>query len=117
MDELFTEKASQVLLLATEEAHKFKHQSIGTEHMLLGLVREQEGIAGKVLRGYDIDEEGVREEIVHLTGFGQMNTEDFNAPLPFSPRAKKVIMYATNEAHKLGVPLVGTEHLLLGLNL
>ena len=115
MDELFTEKASQVLLLATEEAHKFKHQSIGTEHMLLGLVREQEGIAGKVLRGYDIDEEGVREEIVHLTGFGQMNAEDFNAPLPFSPRAKKVIMYATNEAHKLGVPLVGTEHLLLGL--
>lgn len=116
MDELFTDKASRALVYATEEAHRFKHQSIGTEHILIGLIREQEGIAGKLLREYEVDEEDIREEIEQLTGYGSAkNASDPAAPLPFSPRAKKVIMYATNESQKLNVPLVGTEHILLGL--
>ena len=116
MDELFTEKANKALILATEEAHRFKHQSIGTEHVLLGLLREPEGIAGKILRDFDIDETHVREEIEHLTGYGTARplTHQF-APMPFSPRAKTVVMYATTESQKLGVYLVGTEHLLIGL--
>ena len=116
MDELFTEKASKALILATEEAHRFKHQSIGTEHILLGLLREPEGIAGKILRDFNIDETHVREEIEHLTGYGTARplTGQF-APMPFSPRAKTVVMYATTESQKLGVYLVGTEHLLIGL--
>lgn len=116
MDELFTDKASRALIYATEEAHRFKHQSIGTEHILIGLIREQEGIAGKLLREYEVNEEDIREEIEQLTGYGSAKTaSDSAAPLPFSPRAKKVIMYATNESQKLNVPLVGTEHILLGL--
>lgn len=116
MDELFTDKASKALMLATEEAHHFKHQSIGTEHILIGLIREQEGIAGKLLREYDVSDGDIREEIEQLTGYGSAKTiSDPTAPLPFSPRAKKVIMYATNESQKLNVPLVGTEHILLGL--
>lgn len=116
MDELFTEKANKALILATEEAHRFKHQSIGTEHILLGLLREPEGIAGKILRDFDIDETHVREEIEHLTGYGTARplASQF-APMPFSPRAKTVVMYATTESQKLGVYLVGTEHLLIGL--
>ncbi len=116
MDELFTEKANKALILATEEAHRFKHQSIGTEHILLGLLREPEGIAGKILRDFDIDETHVREEIEHLTGYGTARplAPQF-APMPFSPRAKTVVMYATTESQKLGVYLVGTEHLLIGL--
>ncbi|MGP6140689.1 ATP-dependent Clp protease ATP-binding subunit [Jeotgalibaca sp. A127] len=116
MDELFTEKASKALILATEEAHYFKHQSIGTEHILLGLLREPEGIAGKILRDFDVDEEHVRDEIEHLTGYGTARPlSDHFAPMPFSPRAKTVVMYATTESQKLGTLLVGTEHLLIGL--
>lgn len=116
MDELFTDKANRALILAAEEAHYFKHLSIGTEHILLGIVRETEGIAGKVLRDLNIDGQDIREEIEVLTGFGtaKPGTNQFT-PMPFSPRAKKVMMYATNEAQRLGVPLVGTEHILLGM--
>lgn len=116
MDELFTDKASRALIFATEEAHHFKHHTIGTEHILLGLVREPDGIAGKVLRDAHVNEGLVREEIEHLTGYGTANPiANQYTPLPFSPRAKKVIMHATNESQKLGVPLVGTEHILLGI--
>lgn len=116
MDELFTDKASKALIFATEEAHHFKHHSIGTEHILLGLVREPDGIAGKVLRDLHVDEHLIRDEIEHLTGYGTANpAANQFTPLPFSPRAKKVIMHATNESQKLGVPLVGTEHVLLGI--
>lgn len=116
MDELFTDKASKALILATEEAHYFKHQSIGTEHILLGLLREPEGIAGKILRDFDVDEDHVRDEIEHLTGYGTAKPlTDHFAPMPFSPRAKTIVMYATTESQKLGVYLVGTEHLLIGL--
>lgn len=116
MDELFTQKASRALSLATEEAHYFKHQTIGTEHILLGLIRETEGIAGKVLRSFHIDEAIIRDEVEHLTGYGTARplANQF-APMPFSPRAKKVMMYATAESQKLGVPQVGTEHILLGI--
>lgn len=116
MDELFTDKASQALILATEEAHHFKHQSIGTEHILLGLIREPDGIAGKLLRDNEVTAGSVRKEIEQLTGYGTAKqVEDQFAPMPFSPRAKKIVMYATNESQRLGVALVGTEHILLGL--
>lgn len=115
MDELFTEKAKMVLILAQEEAKNFRHHSVGTEHILLALVVEQEGMAGKTLRQFAVNEQDVREEIEHFTGYGTMKNIPKNALLPYSPRAKQVITFATDEARRLGAPLVGTEHLLLGL--
>lgn len=115
MDELFTEKAKLVLILAQEEAKNFRHHSVGTEHILLALVVEQDGMAGKTLRQFAVNEQDVREEIEHFTGYGTMKNVPKNALLPYSPRAKQVITFATDEARRLGAPLVGTEHLLLGL--
>ncbi|SBO16282.1 ATP-dependent Clp protease ATP-binding subunit [Carnobacterium divergens] len=115
MNELFTEKAKMVLILAQDEAKRFRHHSVGTEHILLALVIEQEGMAGKTLRQFAVNEHDVREEIEHFTGYGTMGSISKNVILPYSPRAKQVITFATDEARRLGAPLVGTEHLLLGL--
>lgn len=116
MDELFTEKASRAIILATEEVQLFKHQSIGTEHILLGLIREPQGIAGKILRDFNVEERQVREEIEQMLGYGTSRPTLSNfVPIPFSPRAKIVMMYATTESQKLGMKLVGTEHILIGL--
>ncbi|MCA9765640.1 MAG: ATP-dependent Clp protease ATP-binding subunit [Carnobacterium sp.] len=115
MNELFSEKAKDVLMLAQEEAKEFRHRSIGTEHILLALVVEQEGIAGKTLREFSITEKEIREEAAHFTGYGTMKYESKNTILPYSPRAKQAITLATDEARRMGSPLVGTEHLLLGL--
>ena len=117
MNELFTEKAKHALNIAEEEAKTFRHRSIGTEHILLGLIKEEDGIAGKVLRQLDLSEQDVREEIEHFTGYGpQEDKEDKQKKLlNYSPRAKKIITYATDEARRMNTPLVGTEHLLLGL--
>lgn len=115
MNELFTEKAKMVLILAQDEAKRFRHHSVGTEHILLALVIEQEGMAGKTLRQFAVNEQDVREEIEHFTGYGTMGSISKNVILPYSPRAKQVITFATDEARRLGAPLVGTEHLLLGL--
>ncbi len=115
MNELFTEKAKYALKLAENEARKFRHKTIGTEHILLGLVMEKESIAGKVLRDLSLKEEDVREEIEHFTGYGPSQNNMEEAILSYSPRAKKVITYATDEARRAQAPLVGTEHLLLGL--
>ena len=115
MDELFTEKAKAVLTIAQEEAKTFKHQSVGSEHLLLALIIEQDGIAGKVLREMSVTETDVREEIEHLTGYGTMKSYPAGVYLPYSPRAKQIFAYAGDEAKRLGAPNIGTEHLLLGL--
>ena len=115
MDELFTEKAKAVLTIAQEEAKTFKHQSVGSEHLLLALIIEQDGIGGKVLREMSVTETDVREEIEHLTGYGTMKSYPAGVYLPYSPRAKQIFAYAGDEAKRLGAPNIGTEHLLLGL--
>lgn len=115
MNELFTDKAKKALLIAQEEAKSFRHRTVGTEHILLGLVMEPEGIAGKTLRQLSLTEEEVREEIEHFTSYGPGKKLPTNAVLPYSPRARQIIKYATDEARRMKRPLVGTEHLLLGL--
>lgn len=115
MEDLFTPKAKEVLMLAQEEAKYFKHQTIGSEHLLLALVVEKEGIAGKTLREMNIQENDIREEIEHYTGFGMVKHYPDNYFLPYSPRVKQIIAYANDEAKRSGVEKIGTEHLLLGL--
>src|SRR5690554_3662537 len=107
----FTERAQKVLALAQEEAHRLGHNNIGTEHVLLGLVREGEGIAAKALYGLGLSSEKIQQEVEHLIGRGQ---DAIQAP-PYTPRAKKVIELSMDEARKLGHSYVGTEHILLGL--
>lgn len=115
MEDLFTPKAKEVLMLAQEEAKYFKHQTIGSEHLLLALVVEKEGIAGKTLSEMNIQENDIREEIEHYTGFGMVKHYPDNYFLPYSPRVKQIIAYANDEAKRSGAEKIGTEHLLLGL--
>ncbi|EHS7207418.1 ATP-dependent Clp protease ATP-binding subunit [Staphylococcus pseudintermedius] len=106
-----TERAQRVLAHAQEEAIRLNHSNIGTEHLLLGLMKEPEGIAAKVLESFDITEDKVIEEVEKLIGHGQ---EQMGA-LHYTPRAKKVIELSMDEARKLQHNFVGTEHILLGL--
>lgn len=106
----FTERARRVLLLAQQEAMRLNHNYIGTEHILLGLMHEQEGIAAKVLAA-QIDIDSVRQEIERVIGRGNGSTEEIG----YTPRTKKVLELAVEEAMQLGHNYVGTEHLLLGL--
>ena len=106
-----TERAQKVLAYAQEEAISLKHSSIGTEHLLLGLVKEKEGIAAKVLSSFNISEDNVRDEVFNLINEG----EDGTGSIHYTPRAKKVIELSMDEARKLHHNFVGTEHLLLGL--
>ena len=115
MSEMFTEKARSAMVLAAREAISFRHQAVGTEHLLLGLVIEQEGIAGILLRERGLTAEIVRQEIEALTGYGSNRKEIDPYLMPYSPRAKQVVVAATEEAKRLKIPQVGTEHLLLGL--
>ena len=115
MSDMFTEKARSAMVLAAQEAISFRHQAVGTEHLLLGLVIEQEGIAGILLRERGLTAEIVRQEIEALTGYGSNRKEIDPYLMPYSPRAKKVVVAATEEAKRLKIPQVGTEHLLLGL--
>lgn len=115
MDELFTERAKRVLSIAQAEAKNFKHQSVGSEHLLLALVLEPNGIAGKTLRQLNADETEIREEIEQLTGYGTVKSYPAGVYLPYSPRAKQIFAYAGDEAKRLGAPNIGTEHILLGL--
>jgi ATP-dependent Clp protease ATP-binding subunit ClpC len=110
--ERFTERARQVVVLAHEEANGFKHDYIGTEHILLGLLREREGIAAHVLGSFDITLERVRGEVVRTVGVGQSAT---TGQVPFTDRAKKTLELALQEAIGLGQTYIGTEHILLGL--
>ncbi|MHC5269359.1 ATP-dependent Clp protease ATP-binding subunit [Enterococcus sp. LJL98] len=115
MDELFTPRAKAVLAIAQEEAKYFKHQSVGSEHLLLALVIEQEGIGGKTLREMNVTENDIREEIEHITGYGMMKDYPLGGFLPYSPRSRQIFAYAGDEAKRLGVGQIGTEHLLLGM--
>jgi len=110
----FTERARKVLGLARQEAQKFNHEYIGTEHILLGLILEGSGVAANVLRNMEIDLRKIRLEIEKLV---QQGPQMVTAPgkLPFTPRAKRVIDLAKAEAQELGHEHIGTEHLLLGL--
>ncbi len=115
MDELFTEKAKAVLVIAQEQAKYFRHQSIGSEHLLYALVIEEGGIAGKILRQAGIKVEDIKEEIEKLTGYGSARSYTQGIYLPYSPRAKKILSFAGDEAKRLDAPNVGTEHILLGI--
>ncbi|MFJ8247862.1 ATP-dependent protease ATP-binding subunit ClpC [Peribacillus asahii] len=107
----FTERAQKVLALAQEEAIRLGHNNIGTEHILLGLVREGEGIAAKALYALGLGADKIQKEVENLIGRGQ----DTSQTIHYTPRAKKVIELSMDEARKLGHSYVGTEHVLLGL--
>jgi ATP-dependent Clp protease ATP-binding subunit ClpA len=113
MYDRFTDRARKVMQLANEEARRFNHEYIGTEHILLGLIKEGTGVAANVLTNLDIDLRKIRREIEKIVQAGpdRVTTQH----LPQTPRTKKVIEYAIEEARKLGHTYVGTEHLLLGL--
>ncbi|PKN78312.1 MAG: NDP-hexose 4-ketoreductase, partial [Chloroflexi bacterium HGW-Chloroflexi-9] len=108
----FTERARRVLTLAQEEAQRFNHNYIGTEHLLLGLIREQDGIAAKALESLSISLEDVHQQVEELIGRG---TYVPTGHIPFTPRAKKVLELSLREALQLGHNYIGTEHILLGL--
>jgi hypothetical protein len=110
--ERFTERARQVVVLAQEEARGLRHDYIGTEHILLGLLREEEGLAARVLEHFGITVQVARGQVVRIIGSGEEVTA---GQIPFTPRAKKVLELALREALSLGHDYIGTEHILLGL--
>jgi ATP-dependent Clp protease ATP-binding subunit ClpC len=110
--EQFTEQARQVIVLAQDEARALKHNYIGTEHLLLGLLREQEGLAARVLGSLGVRLEAVRAQVVGIVGEGDAVT---TGQIPFTPRAKKVLELALREKLSLGHEDIDTEHILLGL--
>ena len=112
MFERFTERARQVIVLAQDEARHLRHNYIGTEHILVGLLREEEGIAARVLVQLGIDEDEVRAQVARIVGQGD---EVATGQIPFTPRTKKVLELALREAMSLGHNYIGTEHILLGL--
>ena len=112
MFERFTDRARRVIVLAQDEARLLNHNYIGTEHILLGLIHEGEGVGAKALESLGITLEGVREQVREII------TEGTQAPtghIPFTPRAKKVLELSLREALQLGHGYIGTEHILLGL--
>ena len=112
MFERFTDRARRVVVLAQEEARMLNHNYIGTEHILLGLIHEGEGVAAKALEGMGISLDGVRGQVEEIIGQGQQAP---SGHIPFTPRAKKVLELSLREALQLGHNYIGTEHILLGL--
>lgn len=112
MFERFTDRARRVVVLAQEEARMLNHNYIGTEHILLGLIHEGEGVAAKALESLGISLEGVRAQVEEIIGQGQQAP---SGHIPFTPRAKKVLELSLREALQLGHNYIGTEHILLGL--
>ena len=112
MFERFTERARKVVFHAQKEAKQLKHNIVGTEHLLLGLIQEGEGVAGRALEELGISLEKVREEVIKIIGVGD---QSYLGEVPFTPRAKRVLELAVDEARQLGHNYVGTEHILLGL--
>ncbi len=107
----FTERAQKVLALSQEEAIRLGHNNIGTEHILLGLIKEGEGIAAKALQSLNVTADQIQQEVEQLIGRGQNTSQTIH----YTPRAKKVIELSMDEARKLSHSYVGTEHILLGL--
>ena len=112
MFERFTERARQVIVLAQGEARLLKHNYIGTEHELLGLIREEQGLAAQALASLGVTLEDVRSHVVRIVGLGE---EVATGEIPFTPRAKRVLELSLREAISLGHDYIGTEHILLGL--
>jgi ATP-dependent Clp protease ATP-binding subunit ClpC len=112
MFERFTDRARRVVVLAQEEARMLNHNYIGTEHILLGLIHEGEGVAAKALESLGISLEAVRQQVEEIIGQGQSEP---TVHIPFTPRAKKVLELSLREALQLGHNYIGTEHILLGL--
>jgi len=112
MFERFTERARRVVVLAQEESRLLGHNYIGTEHLLLGLLAEQEGVAARALESLDITLDAAREQVREIIGPGQ---QEVRGHIPFTPRAKKILELSLREALKLGSEVISTEHLLLGL--
>ena len=110
--ERFTERARQVVVLAQDEARGLKHNYVGTEHILLGLLRESEGLAARVLESFHMTIEEVRAQVARIVGHADEVT---TGHIPFTPRASKVLEHALREALSLGHNYIGTEHILLGL--
>jgi ATP-dependent Clp protease ATP-binding subunit ClpC len=112
MFERFTDRARRVVVLAQEEARMLNHNYIGTEHILLGLIHEGEGVAAKALESLGISLEAVRQQVEEIIGQGQQAP---SGHIPFTPRAKKVLELSLRESRQLGHDYIGTEHILLGL--
>jgi len=112
MFERFTDRARRVVVLAQEEARKLNHNYIGTEHLLLGLIRESEGVAAKALESLGISLDAVRQQVREIIGQGQQPPPGH---IPFTKRAKKALELSTRESMQLGHNYIGTEHILLGL--
>ena len=112
MFERFTDRARRVVVLAQDEARSLNHNYIGTEHLLLGLITEGEGVAAKALESLDINKDAVRAAVIDIIGEGEKPVEGH---IPFTPRAKRVFELSLREALQLGHNYIGTEHLLLGL--
>ena len=112
MFERFTERARQVVVLAQDEACALRHHYIGTEHLLVGLLREDEGLAARVLKSFGVTVDGVRAEVDRVVGRGDEPVID---RIPFTPRMEDILELSLREALALGHDYIGTEHLLLGL--
>ena len=113
MFERFTDRARRVVVLAQEEARMLNHDYVGTEHILVALIREGGGVAAQALESLGITEEAARQQVEEIVGPGQTGPQ--RGHLPFTPRAKKVLQLALREAIALGHGYIGTEHILLGL--
>jgi ATP-dependent Clp protease ATP-binding subunit ClpC len=113
MFERFTDRSQRVVVLAQEEARTLNHEYVGTEHILLGLIREGGGVAAQALESLGISEEAARRRVEEIVGRGQ--ADPARRDLPFTPRGKKVLQLSLREAMALGHGYVGTEHILLGL--
>jgi hypothetical protein len=112
MFERFTDRTRRVVVLAQEEARMLNHNRVGTEHILLGLVHEGQGVAARALQSLGISLEAVRQEVEQIVGRGEQSP---SGHIPFTPRAKKVLEFSLREARMLGHDYIGTEHILLGV--
>ena len=112
MFERFTDRARRVIVLAQEEARTLQHNYIGTEHLLLGLIREGEGVAAKALASKGVELDATRKQVEEMIGKGNAAP---NGHIPFTPHAKQVLEFSLREALQLGHSYIGTEHILLGL--
>ena len=112
MFERFTERARNVMVLAQEEARHMRHDYIGTEHLLLGLLKEDEGVAARALRAVNVSLDVAREQVQNIVGYGE---EETGGQVPFTPRSKKILELSLKEALQIGHNYIGTEHILLGL--
>jgi len=112
MFERFTDRARRVVVLAQEESQRLSHNYIGSEHLLLGLLAEQEGVAARALQSLNVTLTAAREQVEEIIGPGQQTP---HGHIPFTPRAKKILELSLREALTLGSQVINTEHLLLGL--